>query len=330
MANEEHIDIVKQGANAIDVFRKQHPEVKLDLGGADLSYLDLSHADLSQGSLTGTNLTGAYLDYTSLNRSGLVDTVFSGCSAKCLSLKEASISGCMFTQMDLSKACDLESVYIWGPSYLDTHTLRASRGQIPESFLRGIGFSPWEVLNAKLYDPLLNVDQLAEIHDAMFKKLIGSPVGGIFVSYSHADIEFVERLCFALSKEGYPVWRDEHDLVAGPLERQVFDAIRINNVVLLVLSKDSVKSDWVEAELAKAREKEKSEGRPVLCPITIDTDWESKLPEDAQEILWRTVKKKVVLDFCSGFDDGFTKLLKGLPRYYGIVEGAGAEGVATD
>ena len=46
MANPEHVEIVKQGAKAIDQWRKQNPGVKLDLVEADLRDADLSEADL--------------------------------------------------------------------------------------------------------------------------------------------------------------------------------------------------------------------------------------------------------------------------------------------
>ena len=41
-------------------------------------------------------------------------------------------------------------------------------------------------------------------------------------------------------------------------------AIHINDVVLLVLSKHSTRSDWVEHEVRKAREKEKQTGKDAL------------------------------------------------------------------
>ena len=43
-------------------------------------------------------------------------------------------------------------------------------------------------------------------------------------------------------------------MVAGPIEEQVERAIQVNRIVLLVLSKDSVESDWVEWEVKKAHE----------------------------------------------------------------------------
>ena len=94
------------------------------------------------------------------------------------------------------------------------------------------------------------------------------------------------------------------------------DAIHLNDIVLLVLSKSSVDSDWVEYELEKAQQKEKDEKRDVLCPVALDKSWEAKL----DDVLWRQVKKKNVLDFSKwktkAFAPVFQKLLDGLKKYY--------------
>jgi len=78
-------------------------------------------------------------------------------------------------------------------------------------------------------------------------------------------------------KEGVSVWLDHHDLIAGPLQEQIDRAIRLQDVVLLVLSEASVESDWVEHELEVAREKEKTEKRDVLCPVALDETWKAKM-----------------------------------------------------
>ena len=153
-----------------------------------------------------------------------------------------------------------------------------------------------------------------------FELRFNSPIfiGGVFISYSHADSGFVDKVYDRLLKEGANVWLDRHDLVAGPLDRQVTDAIRVNEILLVVLSKTSIASDWVELEIETAREKEKKEGRDVLCPVALDDSWHDKVKGS---VLWRQVKKKNVLDFSKWQDDGafdeqFAKLLKGMKIYY--------------
>ncbi len=51
MANPEHLEILKQGVEQWNKWRKEHPEVRPDLSGADLCRANLSEADLSGADL---------------------------------------------------------------------------------------------------------------------------------------------------------------------------------------------------------------------------------------------------------------------------------------
>jgi len=71
MANEEHVKILKQGAEVWNKWREENRDVKPDLraanlkgvnlGGANLSGGDLSWADLDWADLGRANLSGADL-----------------------------------------------------------------------------------------------------------------------------------------------------------------------------------------------------------------------------------------------------------------------------
>ena len=101
------------------------------------------------------------------------------------------------------------------------------------------------------------------------------------------------------------------------MQSQIKQAIRLNDIVLLVLSGASIKSDWVEAELEWARDREAKEERSILCPVALDDSWKKK----QKDKLWRQAFKKHVLAFSdwgndTTFDVEFAKLLKGLMVYY--------------
>ena len=66
MANAEHVELVRRGADAIREWRAEHPGVILDLIEADLTDANLHAADLTRANLRGAKLTeanllGAYL-----------------------------------------------------------------------------------------------------------------------------------------------------------------------------------------------------------------------------------------------------------------------------
>src|SRR5262245_49456649 len=75
----------------------------------------------------------------------------------------------------------------------------------------------------------------------------------IFISYSRKDINFVRQLARDLEKAGYEVWWDLTDLRGGDdWVRVIPSAIESSQSVIVVLSPNSVVSDWVEKEYAQA------------------------------------------------------------------------------
>ena len=61
MANPEHLQILQQGVEAWNQWRKQHEDIKPDLNEADLRYTILAGADLREADLFGATLAEAHL-----------------------------------------------------------------------------------------------------------------------------------------------------------------------------------------------------------------------------------------------------------------------------
>ena len=71
----------------------------------------------------------------------------------------------------------------------------------------------------------------------------------VFISYSRRDLPFVEQLVSDLKKTGLNVWYDLSGLEGGSRWRvEIQNAIRKSEYVIVVLSPDSVESEWVERE----------------------------------------------------------------------------------
>jgi len=294
--------------------------IKSDLYGAELNKANLNNANLSgatlqlatliETALTGADLTEAYLIGTDFRLAILDNVKMSGA--------ELGYTGFGFT--DLSKVIGLEEVKHSGPTNIGNETLAASKGQIPESFLRGCGLSDWEIESAKLYNPELSNQEIDEIlykiHDLRATRPL--QLSPLFISYSHADSPFVNKIEEHLNAKGIRFWRDVHHATAGRLEKQIDRAIRHNPTVLLVLSENSIKSDWVEHEARTARELEKESGRDVLCPVALDDSWkDSPWPKRVME----QVMEYNILDFSkweqnAEFGKLFKKLIDGLELFY--------------
>ena len=75
----------------------------------------------------------------------------------------------------------------------------------------------------------------------------------IFISYSRKDIGFARKLAGDLEKAGYEVWWDLTDLRGGDdWPRVIPKAIESSQYVVVVLSPNSIVSDWVEKEYTQA------------------------------------------------------------------------------
>src|SRR3972149_2681686 len=103
MANPEHVEIVRQGAQAIREWRQHNPGLSPDLrpanffeaalSGGALSWADLRQADLMFAKLSGANLTRASLFGANLSMADL-----SGANLGGAILAFATLLGAYFVQ----------------------------------------------------------------------------------------------------------------------------------------------------------------------------------------------------------------------------------------
>jgi hypothetical protein len=106
-----------------------------------------------------------------------------------------------------------------------------------------------------------------------------------FISYSSKDQGFAERLYADLQNKDVRCWFAPEDMKIGDKIRdRIGQSIRIHDKLLLILSENSINSDWVEDEVETAYEQEVKRDQTVLFPIRLDpavmdTDkaWAAKL-----------------------------------------------------
>lgn len=71
----------------------------------------------------------------------------------------------------------------------------------------------------------------------------------LFLSYSRREVGFADDLTDRLEKEGYRVWLDYRNLRPGaPWAEQINRGVDESQVILLLVSKASVASQYVELE----------------------------------------------------------------------------------
>ena len=166
--------------------------------------------------------------------------------------KNIIVSRANFGHSNLSGVKNIEDMEHWGPSIID---IQAIKSLPPNStnFLTGCGLSN------------------------LFIEYLPSLIGGgiqffsCFISYSSADIEFVNRLRVDLKDSSVSCWFAPEDMKIGEkIRRAIDEAIKIHDKVILVLSESSISSQWVEQEVEKALEKERQINKEVLIPVRLD------------------------------------------------------------
>lgn len=290
MANPEHLKVLRQGIVAWNQWRLINPNIVPNFSGADLGYADLMSAsfkpivdkliadkhlqadrikadfsgyDLGGADLSGANLHRAYLVRTdfsgaNLNGANLVATILvaanlSGARLSLANLSQAHFSWTVLTNTDLSEVKGLESVIHHGPSSIGIDTFFLSKGRIPEVFLRGAGVPDAFIKNTA---------SLAGVPEDFYS---------CFISYSSKDKALAERLHADLQGKGVRCWFAPEDIKTGDKFRvKIDEAVRFFDKLLLLLSKHSVNSDWVEKEVETAFEKERRSKHTVLFPVRLD------------------------------------------------------------
>jgi TIR domain len=92
-----------------------------------------------------------------------------------------------------------------------------------------------------------------------------------FISYSSKDEALARRLHADLQDQGVRCWFAPEDMKIGDKIRpRIDEAIHMQDKLLLLLSKHSIASTWVEDEVEAALEKEQRQQREVLFPVRLD------------------------------------------------------------
>jgi hypothetical protein len=323
MANLEQLEILKQGVDVWNKWRGDNHDATINLSRANLAGVDLKNADLASANLwqakllradlrraylSGANLRNANLESADLRNADLALTNLRETYLVEANLRKANLTESNLTEtylqnsdltdsyfgdtllgkVDLRSVIGLEFVVHYGPSTIGTNTIQRSWGEIPIQFLRGCGLSDLEIEFAKLAAPNLSEKEITDItykiHDLRAEG-IAVQYYSAFISYSSKDKDFAQKLYNELQNKGVRCWFAPEDIKIGDKIRPRIDQeIRLRDKLLVILSENSVRSEWVGDEVEAALEEESASGRLVLFPIRLDDavietrdDWAAKI-----------------------------------------------------
>ena len=263
-----------------------------DLRGAYLNESVFTEAELSNINLEGASLGKAYLNATNLSEANLKKTYLGGTNFQETNLNNANFQEAMFQlttlgSIDLSSCIGLETAKHSSPSIIGTDTIQKSKGKIPVEFLRGCGLSDLDIVYAKLAAPGLDREEISQITYEMHDLYLDQPIQfySCFISYNNKDQEFAQRLHDDLQNSGVRCWFAPEDMKIGDRIRPTIDhQIRMREKLIVILSENSIQSEWVGDEVEAAIEQEKASGKNVLFPISLDgavfdtrDDWAAKI-----------------------------------------------------
>jgi 5'-deoxynucleotidase YfbR-like HD superfamily hydrolase len=93
----------------------------------------------------------------------------------------------------------------------------------------------------------------------------------IFLSHSSEDKPFVRKIEKILQSQGYKPWIDEKNIPLGEsITKEIEKALRESDVILVFLSKESVKSAWVNEEWRSKFFDQVKNGQVLVLPLLIE------------------------------------------------------------
>lgn len=240
---------------------------------------------------------GAKFDRVNLCEAQLVQNDFENAE-----FSECEIGPTKLFENNFYNVSGLDQFYHRSTSSIDVRTVMNPNFELPNTFLRGIGI------------PNVLLDYLPSL------KASNNPLQfySCFISYSHQDEEFARKLYSRLRDSDISVWFAPEDLRGGEkLHQQIDEAIKIYDKLLVILSPNSIKSDWVQEEILKARKKELKSGKRTLFPlrlgsISIVEDWQFF---DGGRDMAREIREYYIPDFSKWSDES-----KFIPEFKKLVD----------
>ncbi len=236
---------------------------RTELRGVNFSGADLSHFSDLDGDLSHANFSNANL-YWMTGIADLKGANFTGAVFHRVGFGGCHFNGTILANVDLRNTYGLEQASHHGPSIIDEKTILKSKGNIPVEFLNGCGLS--EEYNKAI--PSLVVDL--------------EPSVSCLIYYSDDDNAFVRRLSSS-------IWESNMrgDLLVVDYKAQAQQQVPSldgYDSIVLILSEQLARTEWLEPIVQMALNKELKRKRPALHLVQlsdftgkVETGWAAGL-----------------------------------------------------
>jgi uncharacterized protein YjbI with pentapeptide repeats len=250
MANEEQLEVLKQGAEVWNKWRKNNIDIQIDLSEADCTKInlrdtDLTGVDLTRGNLRDVDLFGVDLGFADLSQVDLSGARLMWTDLGHANLKGAVLRGAHFGGTNF-RGADLSDSQLDGVDFverdLSEHVLRRAN-------LRQANLSKTNLSRADLREADLTEANLAgaQLHDADLRgaKLLRANLNGAMLL--NAKIE--KAMVSGSSIYGISVWdlqgefTGQKDLIITPENAPLItvDNIEVAQFIYLILHNEKIR-----------------------------------------------------------------------------------------
>lgn len=127
----------------------------------------------------------------------------------------------------------------------------------------------------------------------------------IFLSHSSLDKSTVISVALDLEKRGLSPWLDAFDILPGEsIVSKINEGITTCDFVLLFLSENSIKSNWVLKEWETMLWDEINSGTVKIIPVKLDN---CEVP--------KILQTKKYIDFSKGYNEGLFEIITAIKQY---------------
>ncbi len=259
---------------------------------------NFSQCDVSESVFTSSRIPEAIFENAKLNKvifkgAQLFKSVFEGSEAK-----ESTLVQCNIEEANLSRSNFEQSIFkdsiLAGANICDTILTKTDLSntdltrcklnegtQLNYSDLRDSNLKNVDLYKAKLertkvyYEDIEGANLFTNQLKGNFFVMERKQRTKIFISYSHSDQDFACKLASAIDSESIDVWIDlEEILVGDSLIAKIREGIDSSQYVCALLSKNSVRSQWVKNELDIAMTDQLERRKVKVLPLVIENDVE--------------------------------------------------------
>lgn len=133
----------------------------------------------------------------------------------------------------------------------------------------------------------------------------------VFLSYNTKDVEIARRIASDLTREGLNVWFDEWEIVIGhSISQRIEQGLDNAHFVIVLLTKHSVESGWVEKEWRSKIGQEADNKRVVILPVIGER---CKIPT--------LLRDKRYADIRDSYDKGIEELINSIKIHSKTIDG---------